>query len=141
MRKQCLRIALALVGFAGFGVAGKAQVVDQIEVKIPFEFVADGKTLPAGTYRVNRVAGDRWEGLFLSSFDTGASAILHPIEVESAKDDNPRASFERAGEEKFLSKIETGENVYTFAVTRAEVLQASAKAHGGAAAGSASGAN
>jgi hypothetical protein len=134
-------MAMALVGFAGFGAAAKAQVVDQIEVKIPFEFVADGKTLPAGTYRVNRVGGDRWEGLFLSSFENRTSVIIRPIEVESAKGDNVQASFERAGAEKFLSRIETGENVYNFAVSRADILEAFAKAHGGAAMGSASGAN
>ena len=33
MRMQCLRILIALIGVAGFGIAVKAQVLDQIEVK------------------------------------------------------------------------------------------------------------
>ena len=141
MRKQFLRVAIALVSFAGFGVAAKAQVVDQIVVNIPFEFVAAGKTLPAGTYRATRISDQRWEGLFLTSSETGASLILHPIEVDSAKGDNVHASFERAGNEKFLSTIETGENVYSFAVSRKEILQASTKPHSGTATGGASGAS
>jgi hypothetical protein len=141
MRKQFLRVAIALVSFAGFGVAAKAQAVDQIVVNIPFEFVAAGKTLPAGTYRATRISEERWEGLFLTSSETGARVILHPIEVDSIKGDNVHASFERAGEEKFLSTIETGENVYTFAVSRADILQASARPHSGTATGNASGAN
>ena len=69
MKKLCLRIAVALVSFAGLGITAKAQAADQIVVTIPFEFVVAGKTLPAGTYRVNRVSDDRWAGLILSSFE------------------------------------------------------------------------
>jgi hypothetical protein len=62
MKKLCLRIAVSLVGFAGLGITAKAQVVDQIVVTIPFEFVVAGKTLPAGTYRVNRVSDGLRDG-------------------------------------------------------------------------------
>ena len=58
MKKLCLPILVTLVGFAGLSVAAKAQVVDQIVVTIPFEFVVAGTTLPAGTYRVNRLSED-----------------------------------------------------------------------------------
>lgn len=56
MKKLCLRIAVALVGFARLGITAKAQILDQIVATIPFAFVVAGKTLPAGAYRVNRVA-------------------------------------------------------------------------------------
>ena len=55
MRKQYLRILIALIGAAGLAKAAKGQSVDQIVVNIPYEFVVAGKTLPADTYRVNRV--------------------------------------------------------------------------------------
>ena len=112
MKKLCLRIAVALVGFAGLGFTAKAQVPDQIVVTIPFEFVVAGKTLPAGTYRVNRVADDKWEGLIFSSFENRAGAIVHPIQVQSAPADKAKVSFETAGDEHFLSKIETADNVF-----------------------------
>ena len=50
MRRQCLRIVIALIAVAVFGIGVKAQVLDQIEVNIPYQFVVAGKTLPAGTY-------------------------------------------------------------------------------------------
>jgi hypothetical protein len=139
MKRHYLRMAMALVSFAGFGVAAKGQVPDQILVKIPFEFVVAGKTLPAGTYRVNRLSDDKWEGLVLSSQELHASVVLHPIEVESAQGENPRATFQKAGDEHFLSKIETDENVFTIPVSQTAVLEALAKSHTGTPAGSASG--
>jgi hypothetical protein len=136
MKKLCLRIAVALVSFAGLGITAKAQGVDQVVVTIPFEFVVAGKTLPAGTYRVNRVSDDRWAGLIFSSFENRASAIVHPIKVESAHDDKARVSFETAGDEHFLSKIETANNVFTIPVSRAAILLASEKSHTDSASGS-----
>jgi len=139
MKKLCLRIAVALVSFAGLGITAKAQVVDQVVVTIPFQFVIAGKTLPAGTYRVNRVSDDKWEGLILSSFENHASAIVHPIEMESTPDDKAHVSFETAGDEHFLSKIETADNVFTIPVSHAAILLASGKSHTNTASGSSAG--
>ena len=136
MKKLCLRIAVALVSFAGFGITAKAQVVDQIVVTIPFEFVVAGQTLPAGTYRVNRLSDDKWEGLILSSFENRATAIVRPIEVESIPDNKAHVSFETAGGEHFLSKIETANNVFTIPVSRAAILLASEKSHTNSTSGS-----
>ena len=129
MKKLCFRIAVALVSFAGLGITAKAQVVDQIVVTIPFEFVVAGKTLPAGTYRVNRVSDDRWAGLIFSSFENRASAIVLPNDVESAPADKAHVSFETAGDEHFLSKVETADNVFTIPVSRTAILLASGKSH------------
>ena len=76
MKKLYLRILVALVSFAGLGITAKAQVVEQIVVTIPFEFVAAGKTLPAGTYTINRLSDDRFAGLVIRSFENRASAIV-----------------------------------------------------------------
>jgi hypothetical protein len=129
MKKLCLRIAVALVSFAGLGITAEAQVVDQIVVTIPFEFVVTGKTLPAGTYRVSRVSDDRWSGLIFSSFENRASVIVHPTKVESAPAEKAHVSFKTAGDEHFLSKIETVNNVFTIPVSRAAILLASGKSH------------
>jgi len=137
--KNLLRIAVALVGFAGLGITAKAQVADQIVVTIPFEFVVAGKTLPAGTYRVNRVADDKWEGLIFRSFENNAGVIVHPIEVESTPGDKAKVSFETAGGEHFLSKIQTADNVFTIPLSRAAILLASGKSHSNTASGSAAG--
>ena len=141
MRKQYLRILVALVAFAGFAVSVKAQAIDQIVVTIPFEFVAAGKTLPAGTYRVNRLSTDGLGELVLSNFENRASAIVLPTEVESAPSDKAQVSFETAGDEHFLSKIKTADHVYNIQVPRAAILLASGKSHTGTASGSAAGSN
>jgi hypothetical protein len=139
MKKLCLGIAVALVSFAGSGIIAKAQVPDQIVVTIPFEFVVDGKTLPAGTYRVNRVGDDKWDGLIFRSFENSAGVIVHPIAVESAPADKTKVSFEKAGGEHFLSKIQTADNVFTIPVSRAAILLASGKSHTGTPSGSSAG--
>jgi tetraacyldisaccharide-1-P 4'-kinase len=141
MKKLCLRVAVALVSFAGLGITAKAQVADQIVVTIPFEFVVAGKTLPAGTYRVNRVSDDKREGLIFSSVETRASAIVHPIKVESAPADKAQVSFETVGDEHFLSKIQTEDNVFIVPVSRAAILLASGKSNTHTASGSSVGTN
>ena len=68
MRKQYLRILIGLIGAAGLAMAAKGQDRDQILVNIPYEFVVAGKTLPAGSYGVNRVPNSIERVLVLSSF-------------------------------------------------------------------------
>jgi hypothetical protein len=135
MKKLCLRILVALVGLAGLGVAAKAQAVDQIVTTIPFEFEVAGTTLPAGTYKVDRVWSDRLEALVISSYENNVSAIVLPTEVKSATTDKPELTFEKAGEEHFLSKIETAHNVFKIPVSREAALLASGKPLTGAPSG------
>src|SRR4029077_1137455 len=139
MMKKLLRIAVALVGFAGLGITARAQDADQIVVTIPFEFVVAGTTLPAGTYRVNRVGDDRWDGLIFRSFQNRAGVIVHPIEVKSAPADKTHVSFEKAGAEHFLSKIQTAYHVFTIPVSPAAILLASGKSHTNTASGTSAG--
>jgi hypothetical protein len=142
MKKQYLRIVIALIGFAGLGITAKAQAVDQVVVNIPFEFVVAGKTLPAGNYRVNRVSETDSRLLVLSSFENNASAVLLPTEVASSLDDKARVTFEQVGDQHFLSKIETADHSFTIPVSRSEILGAEAKSHSATpASGSASGSN
>ena len=142
MRKQCLRILIALIGVAGLGMAARGQVSDQIQVNIPYEFVVAGKTLPAGTYRVNRLGGTDEETLVLSSLDSRARVMVLSTTVESTQADRPEVSFEQVGGQHFLSKIETVDHVFTIPVSRSEILEAAARSHSGtSASGRAAGSN
>jgi hypothetical protein len=142
MRKQYLRIVIALIGVAGLGITTKAQAVDQVMVNIPFEFVVAGKTLPAGNYRVNRVYSTDSRALVLSSSENNVSAMVLPTDVESSSDDKAKVSFEEVGGEHFLSKIETANHLFTIPVSRSAILEAAARSHSGiSASGSASGSN
>ena len=131
MKKQYLRILLAAASLAGLGVTAKAQDLDQVVVTIPFEFVVGGKTLPAGTYRTNRVSNDKFAGLVLSSVENHVSVILHPTKVESRYDDKAQASFQETGDQRFLSTIETGDNIFTIPEPSMAIQEASARSHAG----------
>ena len=133
MRKQCFRILIALIGVAGLGMAARgSQVSDQIQVNIPYEFVVAGKTLPAGTYRVNRLTDADEQTLVLSSYDSRARVMVLSTTVESTQAHKPEVSFEQIGGQHFLNKIETADHVFTIPVSRSEVLEAAARSHGGA---------
>ena len=131
MRKQSLRILIALIGVAGLGMAARGQVSDQIQVNIPYEFVVAGKTLPAGTYRVNRLGGTDEETLVLSSLDSRARVMVLSTTVESTQADKPEVSFEQVDGQHFLSKIQTADHVFTIPVSRSEILEAAARSHSG----------
>jgi hypothetical protein len=142
MRKQYLRILIALIGAAGLAMATKGQAVDKIVVNIPYEFVVAGKTLPAGTYRVNRVPNSIERVLVLSSFENRASALVLATDVESIFADKAQVSFEQVGSQYFLSKIETADHVFTIPVSRSAIMEAAAKSHRGTSASeSAAGSN
>lgn len=136
MKRQYLHVLMALVGFAVSGITAKAQAVDLVEVTIPFQFVVDGKTLPAGTYRVNRISDERWEGLQLSSFENRVSVIVHPSDVENVRADTSKLMFETAGDQHFLSQVKTGNNVFNIHVPRPTALLASSPSPSGTVSGS-----
>jgi len=145
MRKHYLRILLALIGVAGLGMAAKAQEVDHIVVKIPYAFVASGKTLPAGTYTVTRVSDSNTRALVLSNFAERVGVLVIASQLENSFADKSSVSFEQVGGQIFLSQIQTADHLFTIPVSRAEILEAAAKSHSGTpvtgASGSASGAN
>ena len=126
MRKHCLRILIVLFSFAGLGIAARAQVRDQVAVTIPFEFVVGGKTLPAGTYKVNRVTDTNRRTLILYSFENHTSVLVVPSQVEDASSDKAYVSFERVGGQYFLSEIATADYVFTIQVSRSETMQVAA---------------
>jgi len=70
--KNYARILVAAAFVLGLSGTAKAASQEAIVVKLPFEFVVDGKTLPAGTYTVRRMSNDH------SPAKTMAPACLCP---------------------------------------------------------------
>ena len=134
MRKHNLRILCALIGLAGFGAAAQAQTIDRINVKIPFEFEANGKELPAGNYTVRRVTAATGTVLVISSVENRGSVFVTPNDFEYGPIGKISLSFERVGEKHFLTAIEAGDHRYGIPVSRKAIMQASMKAPSGAAA-------
>jgi hypothetical protein len=141
VKKQYLRIVIALIGFVSLGITARAQTVDQVVVNIPFEFVVAGKTLPAGNYRVNRVSDTNSRALVLSSFENEVSALILPTEVASRLDDKAKLTFEQVGDEHSLSKVETTDHVFTIPVSYAEILEAAGRSSSGTSASGSSAGN
>jgi hypothetical protein len=136
MQKHYSAVVLALVCILGLGVTAQAQDAGGVIVKVPFEFVAGGKTLPAGTYRVSRVSPETQPGLFIRSDKDGA--MLLPTVFDGAAAEQSELSFAHVGDKYFLSKVGTPAGVYTIATPRAMTQLAQKKNHAGM---SSSGAN
>jgi hypothetical protein len=99
MKKQYVSILVTLTCFLGLGVGAEGQSQCEVVMTVPYEFVAGGKTLPAGTYTVTRVSEDRFGGLIISNYETRSSVFVIPNEFESYPADNIKVSFKQIGEQ------------------------------------------
>ena len=117
MKKYCVRILSAFFGLAALAITAKGQAVDQVVVNIPYEFVVAGKTLPAGTYKVNRVSANDERALAISNFEGHATVLVLSSEIADKSAEQPSLSFRHVGEQHLLSKIQTAEHVFTIPVS------------------------
>jgi hypothetical protein len=86
-------------------------------MKVPFEFVVGGATLPAGTYTVDRLSVDALSGIVIRSFGYEVSVL--PQVVDATPAGQPKLSFEHLGDKYSLSETDTPEGIYNFALPRA----------------------
>jgi hypothetical protein len=130
MKNHCVRILSAFFGLAALAFTAKGQAADQIVVNIPYEFVVAGTALPAGTYKINRVDDQNNRVLAIRSYDTGATILVLPTEVDSqTRAAQPSVIFQQAGEQHLLSKIQTDEHVFTIPVSHSAALETTMKLH------------
>jgi hypothetical protein len=129
MKGKFASTLVLLVGVLGLCTVTKAEARDAIKLTVPFEFIVDGQTLPAGTYSLGWMADDKLGGLILRNETARTSVFVHPEEVADASSDKPEVSFERVGELYFLSKITTSQNVYDVPVNHSTILEAAARSH------------
>jgi hypothetical protein len=127
MKKSYLTAVLTLTCLLGVGISAHAQDTEGVRVKVPFEFVAGGTTLPAGTYTVGRLSADASSGITIHG--NGNGAVMLPTVVNATPAEQPKLSFEHVGDKYFLSEAETPGGIYTFAVPRAMVMLAQKKDH------------
>ncbi len=128
MKKTYLTAVLTLTCMLGVGISARAQDTEGVRVNVPFEFVAGGKTLPAGTYTVGRLSVDAYSTIEISGRGNGVFAL--PIMVDGTPADQPKLSFEHVGGKYFLSEAVTPGGIYTFALPRAMVALAQVKDQG-----------
>ena len=130
MKKHYASILLTLTCCMVLGVDAEGQAQREVVMTAPYEFVAGGKTLPAGTYTVTRVSEDRFGGLIISSYETGSSVFVIPNEFKGYPADNTKVSFKQIGDVHFLSKIETANGAYNIPVPQSATMVAGLKQHG-----------
>jgi hypothetical protein len=128
MKKSYLTAVLTLTCLLAWGGSARAQDADRVVTNVPFEFVAGGRTLPAGTYSISRVPSEASSGLVILGRDTGA--FLFPIVFDGTPAEHEKLSFEHVGDKYFLSKVETAAGVYTIGTPRAMTKLAQTGDHG-----------
>ena len=136
MKKSYLTVVFTLTCLLGLGISARAQDADKIAVNIPFEFIAGGDTLPAGTYSLSRVSPEVSRALAIRNCDN--SVFLLPMVFDGAPADHAERSFEHIGDKYFLSKVETLAGIYSIRTPRAMTKVAQMKDDGS---GSSSGTN
>ena len=130
MKMKFASVLLTVICLLGMSAAARADIRGQIRVTLPFEFVVDGETLPAGTYTLSTFSDDKFDGLILSNHDHRIGVFVHPVEIEGASADKPQVSFQRVGNQLFLTRIQTAYDVYNIPVPHSVIMQFADRSHG-----------
>lgn len=91
--------------FIGLTISAQAQTKSQLKVEIPFNFMAKGRELPAGKYRVVRLIATNPDILILKSADGTAQIILMTQRVFGNSPNESSLVFKRYGDTRFLSEV------------------------------------
>jgi hypothetical protein len=88
MKKSLFGLLVAVALALGAAPALHAQSTDSAIVKVPFSFIAGGKVLPAGTYRITSASTDGGGSLMITSADDKAYGAF----VNTERAPNPAAN-------------------------------------------------
>ena len=136
MKRYYLTVLFTFICLLGLGVGARAQEEDAIIAEVPYDFVAGGAELTAGTYRVSRVNTGGTRELLIRGQETGAGAFVVPTVFAYAPGENAHLSLQLVGNRYFLTAIQTSNGVYTMAIPRLAVKLAEMDQHGTSASGS-----
>jgi hypothetical protein len=124
--KKFLLITLITIASL-FTVAAKAQAGTGVVVAyIHEDFVAGGKTLPAGTYKVYQGSPETGQMLILSG-EKGGAIFLIPSMHNQAVTGQFKVNLKRAGNVYYLSEVATDLGVYSLPAPRTLAGAAKAK--------------
>jgi hypothetical protein len=126
MKKQYSTVLLVLIGLFALSAGARAQEEGKVVAKVPYEFVAGGKTLPAGTYRITRVSPETRILEIRSNETFQDSAFLLPISSDWAVD-HAELTLESVGDTYYLSRVATSAGVYTLPTPKAATTAAKVK--------------
>ncbi len=99
--KRITAIAILIVGTAVGSVTRASAQQSEVLAKVPFDFVVEGRTLPAGTYRIE----PQGDFLLIDSLDGKAAAFATAIQGDTSADGEAELYFHVVGGERFLRRI------------------------------------
>ena len=117
MKRNYFRMFAVSFGAAVLAAAAYAGDSDRLVVDVPYDFVVNGKTLPAGKYDVKRVSDSNIRVLALSSPEHHVFVVTLPNSVDKPTASHPGITLRQTGDQKVLTKIQTGEHVFSIPVS------------------------
>src|SRR5215204_1000701 len=106
MKKQLIAVMFTFA-ISLFISAGETPAQSQaLRVNVPFDFSANDKTLPAGTYTVKPATDNKvmWR---VQGVDQTPGTLLLAMRSEAEEPGNTRITFRRYGDRYFLSGLKT----------------------------------
>jgi hypothetical protein len=110
-------------------LAAGAHAETGVMINITHDFIAGGKALSAGAYKVYQGSPETGQWLILRSKETGASVFLLPSAHDGAFPGQFEAKLTRAMKLFYLSEVVTDLGVYTFPAPHALTQAAQKKDH------------
>jgi hypothetical protein len=127
--KQFLLGTIVMVAGLFALTSGALAETGGVVVHINQDFMAGGKALPAGTYKVYQGSPETGQSLVLRGQETGASIFLLPSTHDGTGTGQLEVRLTRAGEVYYLSEVSTDLGVYTFTKPQALTQTAKKKNH------------
>ena len=102
MRKQILNVVVTLSVIATLSIAAIAGLSASLKANVPFTFMVNSKTLPAGHYTIEQGTQST---LVIRNWETkqAIGAIAQKLEVRPGS--KPQLVFRRYGNQYFLAKV------------------------------------
>ena len=106
-RYHLLSLFIALVfALTIYPTQAHAQIIGDLEAKIPFQFHVGNTELPAGEYRIRMLDDSDLTVMQISSMDGSASAVFQVEEAEkSSEPSKSELIFHKYGKRYFLAKL------------------------------------
>jgi len=127
MKRNFFRWFVVSLFGLGFGVAAQAQEPDRMVVNVPYDFVVNGKLLPAGKYKVQCHNDNDLRQLILIDAERNTSVLTLASQVRDAREFRPSITLQQAGDQRFLTQIRTAEHVFVIPESEAAFEAAAAK--------------
>jgi hypothetical protein len=103
MRKQILSVVVTLSVIATLSFAVFAGVTRSLKANVPFDFMVNGKTLPAGQYIIEQ--GTVTNALVIRNWNAKKSIGVIVQRREVGPDSKPQLIFRRYGNQYFLAQV------------------------------------